>query len=112
MRNNPENNRRFLRVKFQTPLSYQVRGQGQLNNTLSDNISAGGISFTNSRFIAPNTCLMLQINVLSKIVHPVAKISWVSSLAHSDKYQFGVEFVEFDFQEKKHLVDYIDMCFM
>lgn len=99
-------------MRFQTPLSYQVRGQGDLNHTLSDNISIGGLSFTNNRFIAPNTCLMLQVNVLSKIVRPVAKISWVSSLARSDKFRVGVEFVEFDFQEKKHLVNYIDTRFI
>lgn len=109
---NEESNRRFHRVNLQTPLSYQIRGQGQLNHALSDNVSIGGLSFTNNRFIVPNTCLMLQLNVLSKIVHPIARISRVSSLARSDRYQVGVEFIEFDFQEKKHLVNYIDMCFM
>lgn len=90
-------------------MHYQIRGTPEFNNTVSDNISLGGIGFINDRFIAPKTLVMLEINVLSRVLRPVGKIAWASSLPRSNKYRIGTEFLELDPKERNYLTDYVDM---
>lgn len=105
-----EEKRRFPRIKLSCLLHYKIRGIVTLfNNTISDNLSLGGISFVNNKFIASKTLIMLEINILSQILKPLGRIVWSSALPHSDKYRIGVEFLEMDHQEKNYLKDYIDM---
>ena len=104
-----EEKRRLPRIKLKTPLRYQIRGLPELNETVSDNVSLGGIGFINDRFIAPKTLVMLEINVLSRVLRPLGKIAWAASLPRSDNYRIGVEFLELDRGEKNYLTDYVDM---
>lgn len=104
-----EEKRRFSRITLHSPLRYQIRGLSEFHNTLSNDISLGGVSFNNSRFIASNTAVALEINVLSRSLRPIGRVAWSSPLPHSDRYHLGIEFLEFDPKEKNYLSDYIDM---
>ena len=106
---NEVDKRQFNRVKTQAALRYQVRGGETYNNAVCDNISAGGMSFMSERFIPRFTPLMLEVNILSKVLNPVGKVTWATSLPHSDKYRLGVEFVEMDPKEKEFISDYVDL---
>ncbi|OGX15201.1 MAG: hypothetical protein A2166_00220 [Omnitrophica WOR_2 bacterium RBG_13_41_10] len=100
--------RRFPRIKLQRPLHYQIRGVSIFNNAIGENISLGGIGLlTNNRFIAPETLVSLKINVLSRILSPTVKVVWSHLIPQFERYRIGVEFVEFDAQEKSYLADYI-----
>lgn len=101
--------RRFPRIHLRTPIRYQIRGQPEFDNTVSENISTGGIGFTTSKFIPPATALMLEINLLSRFLRPIGEIAWVSPLPHSDRNRVGIEFIELDATEKNFLNDYINM---
>ena len=109
MINRLEEYRQTPRVKLQDEVRYQIRGKPVYSHTISDNISCGGMSFSNGRFLAPDTLLMLEVNVLSRVLKPVAKVRWANSVAHTDRYKYGVEFLEMDSEDKKYLSDYIDM---
>ncbi len=104
-----EEKRLTPRIRLHSPLRYQICGEREFNNTLSDDISMGGVGFLNNRFLAPKTTLNLEINVLSRVLRPLGMITWSSPLPHSDNYRLGVEFLEFNPQEKNYLKDYIDM---
>ena len=104
-----EEKRRFPRIGLKTPLRYQIRGTHEFNNSVTDDISLGGISFRNDKYIAPLTNLMLEIKVLSRVLNPIGKIVWMSPLPHSDRYHYGIEFLEFGPDEKNYLSQYIDM---
>ena len=65
--------------------------------------------FFNDDFIAPNTPVMMEMNILSRVLRPVGRIAWSAPIPHSDRYAMGVEFVEFENEEKRYLQDYIDM---
>lgn len=107
---NFEEKRRFPRIRLKSPVQWQIRGANGLNqNAITDDISLSGMSFTNENFLAPDSTLMLQVNVLSRILYPIAKVIWASPLSHSDRYQVGVQFLEFDPMERRYLGDYIDM---
>ncbi len=104
-----EEKRQFQRVGLRTVLRYQVRGEPSFANSVSDNISEGGVAFNALKFIPPSTPVMLEISLLSKILHPIGKVSWCQPLPHSSRNRLGVEFLEFNPMERKYLSDYIEM---
>ena len=109
MPNSIVNKRLFPRLPLAAPLRYQIRGTPHYNSTLSNNVSLGGVCFVNNDYLALNTNLALEISVLSQIVRPIGRIRWSAPIPHSDSYMTGVEFVEFNYKEKKYLSDYLQM---
>ncbi|MFH1457713.1 MAG: PilZ domain-containing protein [Candidatus Omnitrophota bacterium] len=105
----PEDKRQFLRINLRTALRCQVRGESRFRNAISDNLSTNGVSFVADRFIAPSTPVMLEINVLSKVLRPIGRIVWSQPLPHSDRNRLGVKFIELDLMEKNYLKDFINM---
>ncbi len=105
----PEEKRRFPRINLHTPIRYQIRGLPEFDNMVSDNISIGGIGFIGNKFIAPSTPVMLEVNILSRILKPIGKIAWSQPLPHSDRNRLGIEFLELDPIEKNYLQDFINM---
>lgn len=101
--------RRFPRISLKTLLHCQIRGKAEGNFTITRDIGLGGISFINEGFVAPNTCVNLEINILSRIVTTAGRIVRADSVPFSDKFKFGVEFIELEPLQKKHLSDYINM---
>jgi c-di-GMP-binding flagellar brake protein YcgR len=101
--------RYFPRIKLQRPLHYQIRGVPEFNNAIGDDISLGGMSLINNKFIAPQTLVTLKINILSRILSPTAKIAWSSLVPKSDRYRLGIQFLEIDLQEKRYLSEYINI---
>jgi len=97
------------RIPLRAPLRYQIRGTSEFSDTIIDNIGLGGIGLTNNKFIVPETLVMLELNILSRMLRPIGKIAWASSVPHSEKYRLGIEFLELDYSEKNYLKDYIDM---
>lgn len=105
----PQDKRVFPRVRFGNPIRYQVRGEAKFDNAVCDNVSIGGIGFTSNTFIPRATPLMLEFNVLSRIICPIGYVSWASPIPHSDRYKLGIEFKEFDPKEKEYLSDFVDL---
>ncbi len=101
--------RRFRRVGLRAAIRYQVRGVPEFDNAVSEDISEGGLAFSGFKFIPPFTPVMLEINLLSKMLHPIGKITWCQALPHSDRNRLGVEFLELDSSEKSYLSNYINM---
>ena len=104
-----EEKRRFPRIPLRIPLHYQVRGTSKFNNTIINDISLGGLGFTNNEFIASNTALALELDILFRVLRPIGRVAWSSPLPHSDRSRLGVEFLELDPRDKNYLSDYIDM---
>jgi Tfp pilus assembly protein PilZ len=102
-------NRCFPRIDFHSPIRYQLRGKSDFDNVLSNDISCGGLRFSSDRFIPTSTMVMLEINVLNRILRPMGKIAWSTPVAHSDRNQTGVEFMEFNTLERNYLRDFVNM---
>lgn len=101
--------RLFPRLSCQAPLRYQKRGLPEFGNSITSDISSGGVGFSADKYFTPNTLLMLEINVLSKVLRPIARVVWSNPASRSDRFRLGAEFVEFDVLEKKHLDDFIKL---
>ncbi len=106
---NTKENRVFPRVDFRSRIRYQVRGKPDFDNVLGNDISCGGLRFTSEKFIPTATFVMLEINVLNRVLRPLGRIAWSVPIAHSDRKQTGVEFMEFDRLEKDYLKDFVNM---
>jgi hypothetical protein len=109
MRPGIEEKRRFPRVKLKSPVRYQIRGTSEFDNVVCDNISDGGIGFISNKFIPPSSLVMLEINVLARVLRPIGRIASSLPLPHSERNRLGVEFLEFENSEKNYLHDFIDM---
>ena len=99
----------FPRVDFHSKVHYQLRGKPDFDSALTKDISCGGLKFVNDRFIPTLSPIMLEINVLNRVLRPIARVAWSTPLPHSNRNQTGVEFVEFDALEKNYLRDFINM---
>jgi len=101
--------RNFDRINLRAPLAAQVRGSAASNNTLTENISLGGVGIVNNEFLNPGAVLSLKINILSRVLSATGKVSWFTNLPHSNRFRTGIEFVELDSRDKAYLSDYINM---
>ena len=110
MPTNQEVKRRAPRIGLRAQMRYQVRGSpSECDNVISHNISAYGVAFNTNKFLAPQTSLMLEIDILSRVLHPIGRVAWCQPVPHSDRNRLGVEFLEIDPLEKNYLEDYIKM---
>jgi len=109
MVNKSAERRLFPRVNLHTPIRYQIKGESDFDNAVTDDVSVGGLSFISDKFIIPATDLILEINCLSRILKAVGKIVWSYHLPHSDRSRQGVEFIEFDVFELEYLAEYLNM---
>ncbi len=101
--------RKFPRLDLKTELQCQIRGTGQNNHAITNDIGLGGLSFTNDSFIPTNTLVNLEIKLMSRTLSATAKTVRVNSLPFSDRYSLGVEFTEIDEKQKAYLADFLDM---
>lgn len=101
--------RKFPRLSLRVPISYQVRGAPESRGTISENISAGGLCVCSNEFLTPQALLMLEINLLSHVIRPIGRVAWTSSVAHSDRCNAGIEFIEMSQQDGNYLQDYVSM---
>jgi len=102
-------NRCFPRIDFHSQIRYQLRGKPDFDNVLSNDISCGGLRFTSEKFIPTSTMVMLEINVLNRVLRPIGKVALSNPLAHSDRNQTGVKFMEFNTIERNYLRDFVNM---
>ncbi len=101
--------RNFKRVDLNTPVRYQIRGTPDYGNTLTDNISEAGLAMNIDSFIPPSTPVMMEVNILNRVLHPLGIARWCQPIPHSSGNRMGIEFVEFDPLERKYLRDFINM---
>ncbi|MFA5093560.1 MAG: PilZ domain-containing protein [Candidatus Omnitrophota bacterium] len=102
-------NRLTARLDFNAQIRYQLRGNPDFDNAISNDISCGGLRFTSSKFIPTESAVMLEINVLNRILRPIGKVAWSRPVAHSDRNQTGIKFVEFAIPEQNYLKDFINL---
>jgi len=98
----------FPRIDSQVQFRYQLRGQPDFESAVSSDISCGGLRFSSDRFIPTSTPVVLEINLLNRVLKPVGRVAWSSPLPHSYRNQMGIQFMEFDVLERKYLEDFVD----
>jgi c-di-GMP-binding flagellar brake protein YcgR len=101
--------RNFARINFRNPLHFQVLDTKEIGDTVTDNISLGGIGFISQEFLTPENTILLECNLFSRFFKTTGRIAWSSPMLHSDRYRVGVEFQELEPKARKDLTDYIEI---
>lgn len=109
MDNRPKESRRCSRINFSGPLRCQVRGFPKITSTVGEDLSLSGVKFINDSFIPPNTPVMLEINLLSQVIRPIAQIVWATPLPRQDKFHLGAKFLEISLKEKETLSEFLTL---
>jgi len=99
----------FPRIDLHSKIQYRIRGKPDFASALTNDISCGGLRFTNDRFVPTSTTVMLEINVLNRVLRPIGRVAWSTPLPHCNRNQTGIEFIEFNFSERNYLKDFIDI---
>ncbi len=102
-------NRSNPRIEFHSKINYQIRGKPVFDSAITKDISCAGLRFTNDSFVPTSTPIMLEINVLNRVLRPVGRVAWSTPLPHSNRNQTGVEFIEFDTLERNYLRDFVNI---
>lgn len=100
--------RRFIRIGERVPVSYQVRGEREAHRTVTENISIQGVGIKAESQVVPASPLNIELNLDSRIVRAVGKVSWIATMPHSYRTRFGIEFIECDPFDSEYLVDFIE----
>jgi c-di-GMP-binding flagellar brake protein YcgR len=88
--------RQFRRLKISSPISYRFFNTEKYQQSITCDISEGGVSFTSDGEIPIGTYLYFHVQ-LTKRPQPfygIAKIAWASKEPYGGKYRIGIEFVE------------------
>ena len=90
--------RRFPRVKAGLPVEFRPLTQPglRLAGSLSQNLSAGGVRLTTSRFLARDSrhVVLFTPPGAGRQIRAVARVSWVQERPFGDFCDCGLEFVE------------------
>lgn len=110
MEGKTKDKRQFARIDLRVPVSYSIRGRSSRHlGTLSNNISAGGMGLLTEEFLAPQTLLNLEFSVLRKFFTLYARTKWIATVPSSDKYHFGLEFLEVQPKDQECISDYVKL---
>ena len=100
--------------RVNTTMSVQYRGIRQASdsvvNTISRDISAGGVRLLVDEFISVFTRLVLEIAVPStpKPVRVVSKITWIRKRPYGEQYEVGAQFMDMPEEDKRGLSDFME----
>ncbi|MBU2541200.1 MAG: PilZ domain-containing protein [Candidatus Omnitrophica bacterium] len=105
--------RKHKRLNKRFPVHFRIKTTNKYGDTLSCDVSGGGIRVMIQNFIAPKTDFMLEfsINDFFQIISAVGKVVWTKKVPHSDRYQLGIEFKEIPSKVKEVITQFIEDCF-
>jgi c-di-GMP-binding flagellar brake protein YcgR len=104
-----EERRGFPRIDFSGPVYYRAIDVSEFDNTVCCDISLGGIGFVSNKFIPPKTALMLEVNILSRVIRSTGQVIWFQSLPRSERNRLGLKFTELDPKDWNYLEEFINM---
>ena len=103
----PQEKRQHLRIGLRLPIRYQITSTEEFGNTLTSNISLGGVRIFTDQFMPPDTKLNLEINFinLSKMINAFGNTVWSQRIPYTDRYEAGINFTEITQKDKEEFLE-------
>lgn len=100
-----EERRKNERIVSRCPLRYQFKGQPSFVDTITRDISEGGLRFITNEFIPAFADLFLELSLRPAMepVRTAAKVAWIQKIPHSDQYHIGARFTDINEELKKNI---------
>ncbi|MBD3426870.1 MAG: hypothetical protein GF409_06525 [Candidatus Omnitrophica bacterium] len=104
--------RKYPRVSTHIPVRYRKLGEpeGQMRtNTITKNISEGGIRFGAPEFISRACRLVLELDIpmINKPVKAISKVAWIRKDGERADYEVGNQFLEISRKDKELVSEYV-----
>ncbi len=111
--NNQFDRRKHTRLNRRFPVHFRIKTTNKFGNTLSCDVSGGGIRVMIGNFVAPKTDFMLEFGARDffKIISAVGTVIWTKKVPHSDRYQLGMKFKEIPSKDQENITLFIQDCY-
>jgi len=88
--------RKHKRLKARFPVHFRIKTTNKYGDTLSCDVSGGGIGMMLEHFVAPKTDFIIEFTIaeLFQIVSAVGQVVWTKKVPHADRYLLGLQFKE------------------
>ncbi len=88
--------REFRRIKTSSPIEYRFLNSERFSNSVTCDISEGGISFITDGAVPLGTHLYFEAKLRNRpqAIYGIAKIVWSTKVPYSEKHRIGLEFTE------------------
>ena len=104
----PEDKRRFPRFKEDASFAYTHIPYAHSINSMTLDVSAGGIRFLAGSFLIPRSLMRVQIKMkfAPRIVEAIVRIVWVREVFGDERYEAGAEFISISPENLNFLKSY------
>ncbi len=100
--------RRLSRIRGNLPLRYELRPEGKYGNTVTKDVSEGGLRIVLDHYIPKLSQMLLQLNLSSaKIVDLTGNVTWSQRIPNSYRYESGIKFTNINSQTRKEIEEYV-----
>ena len=101
--------RQFRRIKTSSPIEYRFLNSGRFTNSVTCDISEGGISFIVDGPVPIGTHLHFEVKLKNRPqpIYGIAKITWSTKEPYSSRYRIGLEFTEIGSISKADIATFI-----
>jgi len=100
--------RKFARIKSDFPVQQRLMPQGnsqRIHNSISKDLSEGGIQLSSFYFYPVNTRIMLDVFLAcdEEPVHATGKVVWIEQIPYQERYKIGVQFSDVNEDSRQYL---------
>jgi len=101
--------RRYVRIPEHAQICYEVIPGEKMRESLTKNISRGGIRFLVRDFIPKDSRLKIRLDLheIPFNFEAIVKVVWIKQIPHGGEYEVGVEFTDMPDKAAQHLLGYI-----
>lgn len=103
--------RKFPRARISFPLKCERGAEPAYFNTVSKDLSNGGVRVLSEQFVSPGEEVKLDINLIEKMVSARAKVVWCNESEYGQRYLFGAEFLNMSEEDRNTLKNFLSLIF-
>lgn len=104
-------NRKAPRARISFPLKCEIGEKTSYFNSVSKDLSNGGVRVLSEQFVTPGDTINVNINLIEKMISARAKIVWCNESDYGQRYLFGAEFVDMTEDDKNTLRSFLSLIF-
>lgn len=109
--NNISERRRFQRIDSHLPVRYRnLKTTTVPSDSLTNDISEGGIRFNTGEFISLACRLVVEITIptVQRPIKAISKVAWIRKTSSGDEYELGNQFLEISKEDRALITDYVN----
>ena len=105
----PVERRRWARLRSHVPVRYQDTKTQRFVETLSKDVSVGGLRCVTHEFLPASRELLVELSLrrAAPALKTRARVAWVQQIPHADQYCVGLEFLQLPQTAQEDIASYV-----